>query len=131
MQRPSYASEVSTLLVVTMGICLLCLFSDSNLSTSHNPNLAAEAPQIAPPGMSQSDWDEQLEVCKAVGEEIVRRQRLTPDQLVGLPDISSEIHMCMRMSAPIKNQYQPLRPRYADPIAAVPMASPTLPSTIH
>ena len=134
MQRESYASEVSTLLIVTIGLCLFGLFSDSNpwaQDSSRDPNMTAEAPQTAPSGMSQSDWDKQLEICKEVSAEIVRRQKLTADQLVGLPNISSEVHMCMRMSAPIENQYQPLWPRYVDTIPAVPMPSPTPPSTIH
>ncbi|HTT78035.1 MAG TPA: hypothetical protein VMF50_18875 [Candidatus Binataceae bacterium] len=133
-QPESNAKELSTLLIVTVGVCLFGLFSDGNLltrDTGHDPNMTAKAPQAAPPGISQSDWDKQLEICKEVGAEIVRRQKLTSDQLVGLPNIGSEVHMCMRMSAPIENQYQPLQPIYVDPIPAVPIASPTPPSTIN
>jgi len=98
--------------------------------TNQDPNLAAEAPQTAPPGWSQADWNKQLEICKEVSAEVVRRQSLPVDQLAGLPNISSEIHNCERMSAPVENQYQPTGPTSVDPIPAVPVASPTPPSNL-
>lgn len=96
--------------------------------TGQNPNMGGEIPKTAPPGMSQSEWDQQLETCKEAGAELVRRQNLPPDQLTGLPDIGGALKMCSRMLAPVENQYQPIRPIYVDPIPLVPVASPTPPS---
>jgi hypothetical protein len=132
MQRHPFLTQVSIALLLSLGMCLVGALLDCNLcaqDTSQDPNMAAKAPQTAPPGWSQADWDKQLEICKEVSAEIVRRQNLTADQLTGLPNISSEVHTCMRMSAPIENRYQPTTPTYIDPIPAVPMASATPPST--
>jgi hypothetical protein len=44
-QCESYAKELSTLLIVIVGICLFGLFNDGNLLTrvtGHDPNMAAD-----------------------------------------------------------------------------------------
>jgi hypothetical protein len=119
----SLLDQVSRVLLLGLGLYVAGGSGSGRVwapEANQDPNLAAEASQMAPPGWSQADWDKQLEICKEVGAEVVRRQSLPNGQLVGLPNISRAIHMCERMSAPIVNQYLPPRPIYTDPVLPVP-----------
>jgi hypothetical protein len=86
--------------------------------------------KTAPAGMSQEDWDKELERCNEVGAEMLRRKSLPPDQLHGLPDIHTEREECARRLVPVQYQYFPTRPIYTDTIPAVQLASPTIRSNL-
>ena len=95
---------------------------------SDNPNITAEVPQSAPPGVSQEAWDKESEHCKEIGAEMERRLSLPTDQLHGLPSIHSEWETCAHRFAPVQNPYWPPRPIYKNTIPPVAMPTATLPS---
>lgn len=94
-----------------------------------NPSPLGVVQQVAPQGMSQKEWDKELEQCNELWAEMKRRAGLPADQNAQLPRISyNAIENCRDMTAPVRNQYNPSRPTYADPVLPVPVASPTPPS---
>jgi hypothetical protein len=97
--------------------------------TGQNPNTSGTIEQVAPQGMSQEEWNEELEQCDELSAEVMRRQSLPPDQVAQLPTISYDaIENCRGMAGPVRNQYQPSGPTSVDPVLPVPIASPTSPS---
>jgi hypothetical protein len=124
-------NQVTRALLLNLGICIVGSMSSSTLQaqdTSEVPNATTEVQK--PPSMSQEEWDKELERCRIVGQEMARRLSLPAEQLHGLPDIHTTWQECAHYSGPIRNQFQPTRPIYTDPIPPVPLATPSPPANL-
>jgi hypothetical protein len=121
-----------SLLLLGLSIGLLGVLENNAAwaqDATPDPSMMTGNTQLtAPPGMSQADWDRELKHCKDVDAEMGRLSRLSADQLAKEtnPYSEAEIKVCMGMVAP-NFTYSPI---HQDPIAPVPVASPTPPSNI-
>jgi hypothetical protein len=124
-------NQVTRALLLNLGICIVGGISSSTLQaqdTSEVPNATTEV--LKPRSKATGESDKELERCRIVGQEMARRLSLPAEQLHGLPDIHTTWQECAHYSGPIRNQFQPTRPIYTDPIPAVPLATPTLPPSL-
>jgi len=133
--RPNFWGDtvrrVAAILLLSLALCMVSGINGSALraqDTNQVPNATTEVQK--PPSMSQEAWDKELERCRIVGQEMARRLSLPAEQLHGLPDIHTTWQECAHYSDPIRNQFQPTRPIYTDPIPPVPPATPSLPPSL-
>ena len=73
----------SSLLFLGLSICLVGSF-EANALWAHDagpdPNTTGEIQQVAPQGMSQEEWDQELAQCNDLWAEMKRRAGLPADQ---------------------------------------------------
>ena len=129
MRHHRFLNQVSTVLLLSLGLCILGGVGSNSAwaqDTGQNPNTAGAVQQVAPPGMSQEEWNQDLEQCNEVWAEVARREGLSADERAQLPSIYNAIENCRGMAGPVQNPGQ----TSVDPVLPVPVASPTPPSNL-
>jgi len=123
LNKASVVLILSFIIGLVCGVCSIGAWAQGN---GQDPRTFGEIQKIAPAGIGQDAWNQQIERCKGVSAELVRRQSLPEDQQAHLPNIYYDIENCRDMISPVQGQTvtAPI-----DPIKPFPVSTPTPPAS--